>query len=253
MGRKTPLERNMTEKSQTSKILLLVLAGLGALIALGLIGSGLFLFVAAKSTATARLTPTVAGTPTPVPSTATVMAGVVIIPSPTAMDTAVPNETPGLQTADTMSRQPTATRMPTNTPTPIVPARRHPAGVTADGSIELIAPADNIQLASDTVEFSWKWLENKGCEQPPDGYAFEIRVWRDNDATPPMGAMDATGQKPNISCNPATGVRTFTIGRIKTVPGAEGQATGRLRWDVALVQLTPYQPVITTKYRTFFY
>jgi hypothetical protein len=45
-----------------------------------------------------------------------------------------------------------------------------------------------------------------------------------------------------------------TIGKIRDVPGARGLPTGRLRWDVALVQIEPYQPIVTTAaHRTFFY
>lgn len=237
-------------QSSSSKNLLLALAGVGILAALVLIGLGLFLFFSLDSTPAAATTPAPSATPTPVPATPTTMAGIVIMPS--ATPTPPPGETPKAQATDTLNRRPTATRIPTNTPTPTVVAQRRRA-VTVDGFIELIAPPDDIQIASDTVEFQWRWHENKDCEQPPDGYAFEIRVWRDNDFSPPMGAMDAQIQKPNITCDPATGIRSFTIGRVKSVPGAEGLTGGRLRWDVALVQLSPYQPIITTQYRTFFY
>ena len=63
---------------------------------------------------------------------------------------------------------PTATRRPTLTPTPVSRRSRVARG---DGTIELIAPDDNIQISGGTIEFKWKWHQNKGCLPPPDGYA----------------------------------------------------------------------------------
>ncbi|MCG3212088.1 MAG: hypothetical protein FOGNACKC_05735 [Anaerolineae bacterium] len=243
----------MTEPQASSKKVLLILAGVGILGALVLIGLGLVLYFTAKDSPpeVAQTTSTSTATAAPPQPTATTMAGVVIIASATPTPAA---EVLPAQTAETLNRNPTATRLPTNTPSPTVAVvQRWPTVVTVDGSIELIAPPDNTQAAGGIVEFKWIWHENKGCEQPPDGYAFEIRVWRDLDYAAPMGAMDAQTQKPNITCDPASGIRSLTIGRIATVPGAEGVTSGRLRWDVALVQLSPYQPIITTQYRTFFY
>jgi hypothetical protein len=230
----------------------LLLAGAGVLAALGLIALGLFIFISRNAPSmTSATTPTPTATTEPVVETPTLPAGIVIIASatPTIVDAPIRN-----QAGDTAAFLPTATRRPANTPTPIRPLAPRPSPtITVDGTIELIAPADNLQIASDTVEFKWKWHENKGCEQPPEGFAFEIRVWHDNNAAPPMGAMDARLEKLNIRCDASTGTRAFTIGRIRDVPGAKGLPGGRLRWDVALVQLDPYQPIVTTPYHTFFY
>jgi hypothetical protein len=230
---------------------LLLLAGVGLLAAIGLIALGLFIFVSRNALSALASTPTVTATATtkPVTETPTPLAGVVIVVSatPTAVDT------PVNQAGDTSLRLPTATRLPTNTPTPVRVQPPRNNEITLDGTIELLAPTDNIQMTSDAVEFKWLWHENKGCQQPPEGYAFEIRVWPDNDTTAPMGAMDARLEKPQISCDPNTGIRSFTIGKLRDVPGARNLQAGRLRWDVALVQVEPYQPIITTQYRTFFY
>jgi hypothetical protein len=251
-----PSGRNMTKPNPSfPKILLLGLVGLGILLALGLIGLGVALFVTTRATVVyAPPTPPPAiVTPTEPPPTPTVMAGIVIMPSATPTAPAVFSDTSKTQgSSDVIDRQPTATRQPTLTPTPVV-VKKQPTAVTVDGRIELVMPEDNFQLTGEAVEFGWKWLDNKGCEQPPEGYAFEIRVWQDRDFAPPMGAMDAQIQKPNIQCNPATGLRTFTIDRIKSVPGAAGLDSARLRWDVALVQVAPYNPVITTWPRIIFY
>ena len=246
----------MTNMQSSTKKILLLLAGLGIVGAILLIGLGLVLFFSQTDAApvSSAVTPTQTTVATPVPPTPTVMAGVVVMPS--ATPTLVPPEsTPRAQATDTLPKPPTATRRPTNTPTATaVPQKRQEVAViAADGSVELVWPQNDIHVPENEMEFRWIWRENKGCEQPPDGYAFEIRIWRDNDFSAPMGAMDAQRQKQNITCDPASGIRAFTIGNLKSVPGAEGQKSGTLRWDVALVQLNPYNPVITTQYRTFYY
>lgn len=228
------------------KALLLLLAGAGILVALALIGFGIYFWSRGGQPATVT-TSTSTPTPTPTVEQPTALPGVVVI-VPTRTPT--PTATPVGQTSDSFDLMATVTRAPTDTPTPI-PPRPRTAEVAVDGAIELIAPDDNIQIG-DTVEFRWRWLADKGCEQPPEGYAFEIRVWRDNNFASPQGAMDARAQKQNVTCDPATGIRSFTIGQIKSVPGFENTTEGRFRWDVALVKLDPYTPIITTQYRTFF-
>ncbi len=230
------------------KMLLLLLAGVGILLALVMIGLGIYLWSRTNPPAVVSLsTPTL--TATPAPEQPTSLPGVVVI-VPTR--TSTPTALPAAQSSDSLAVVATVTRAPANTPTPpaLRPQKASQQG-SIDGTIELIAPDDNMQIG-DTVEFKWRWLENKGCVEPPDGYAFEIRVWRDNNAAGPRGAMDAKAQKQNISCDPTTGIRSFTIGGIKTVPGFEGSTEGRFRWDVALVQLEPYEPKIFPPYRIFF-
>jgi len=240
-------------QSPDQKKWLLLLAGAGILAAIGLIVLGLFVFISRNTlSSVATTTPTPTITPEAVAETPTSLAGVIIVASltPTVIDTSV-NEASDTAAA---AQLPTATRIPTNTPTPQVLAPpRPPTAVIVDGAIELITPADNIQLTSDTVEFTWKWHQNKGCQPPPEGYAFEIRVWFDSNSAAPMGAMDAKLEKPNIRCDPNTGTHAFTIGKVRDVPGARGLQGGRFRWDVTLVQLDPYQPIVITPYRIFFY
>jgi hypothetical protein len=228
------------------KVLLLLLAGAGILVALALIALGIYFWSRGRQLATVT-TPTSTPTATPAIEQPTALPGVVVI-VPTR--TSTPTATPAGQMGDSFDLMATVTRAPTDTPTPI-PPRPRTREVSVDGTLELIAPDDNIQIG-DTVEFKWQWLADKGCEQPPEGYAFEIRVWRDNNSASPQGAMDARTQKQNITCDPTTGIRGLTIGRIKSVPGFENSTEGRFRWDVALVKLDPYTPVITTQYRTFF-
>jgi len=231
---------------------LLALAGVGVLLAIVLIALGIFLgFSGSTEVADTESSPTPTVTvETAVEDEAPTSAPAVVLNVPSREPTAT--STPASTSGETLARIPTVTRAPTGTPTPV----SEPAGprqATIDGSIELVAPENNIQIAGDSVEFRWVWRQNKDCLPPPNGYAFEIRVWRDSNIAPPMGAMDARGEQGNIGCDPTSGIRTFTIGRIKTVPGTENASSGRFRWDVTLIKLDPYEPVITTQYRTFFY
>ncbi len=229
------------------KNLLLLLAGIGVLIALGLIGLGIFFMRSRTDEPAAVATPPTA-TATPAPTATSVPPQITVV-EPTATLAPVNTATP--QAGDSLPKPPTSTRAPTNTPT-LAPRATTPAVQVEGSSIELIAPANDIQLPSQTVQFQWRWRGNKGCLQPPEEYAFEIRVWRDNNIDPPQGAMDAKAEKLNIQCDPDTEIRSFTIGNIKSVPGFQNAQEGRFRWDVAVVKLDPYQPVITTQFFTFF-
>jgi serine/threonine protein kinase len=232
---------------------LLAMAGVGILLAIVLIVLGIFLGLSGPTEVAA---PDPSPTPTPTVETAVeekdapTSAPAVVINVPSREPSAI--STPASATGETLARMPTVTRAPTGTPTPVT-SSAGPRQATVSGSIELVAPDNNIQIAGDAVEFRWIWRDDKGCLPPPNGYAFEIRVWRDTDIAPPMGAMDARGEQGNIRCDPTSGIRSFTIGRIRTVPGTENAPSGRFRWDVALIKLDPYEPVITTQYRTFFY
>lgn len=228
------------------KNLLLLLAGVGMFLAIGLIGLGIFFMRNRQDEPAAATTPPTA-TATLAPATPVVLPSVTIVEPST---TPAPTDTPLPQQGDSLPKPPTSTRAPTNTPTP-VPRIAAPS-IKIDSPIELIAPANDIQLPNQTVQFQWRWLENDACVQPPDGYAFEIRVWRDNNIDGPQGAMDAKTEKQNIQCDPTTGLRSFTIGNIKSVPGFQNTREGRFRWDVALVKLDPYQPVVTPQFFTFF-
>jgi hypothetical protein len=242
------------QKAAARKKIMLALAGLGLLGLLALaILAGVVFYVWRGPPLLA------ANTPTPPPSTATalppvdtptaaVAIEVVVVASPTPTATPIAAQPAG----STPAIPPTATRMPTLTPTP-PKVSRDPGPTRLDGVIELLAPPDNTQVAGEIVEFQWRWSPDKGCLPPPPGHAFEIRIWHDVDTAAPMGAMDAGAEQGNIRCDPDTGIRAFTIGRFKAVPGIQGQNSGRARWDVAIIQLAPYQPVLTTQYRTFFY
>ena len=108
----------MTTKMQSStKTILLLLAGVGALGALALIALGLVLFFAQADPPETVVdqTPTATATATVALPSPTVMAGVVVLASATPLTVGV--TTPQVPATDTLSKPPTATRRPTNTPT----------------------------------------------------------------------------------------------------------------------------------------
>jgi hypothetical protein len=226
------------------------------LLAVALIVLGVIFLIAGGAQPEPALSPA-SGTAT---ATATSLAGgLLVLLAATSTATSLPVATfepQTLSTGDIVSRLATATRAPTATPSPPPVVRRKVTvtqAVTVDGVIELVEPANDTQVLPDLVNFRWRWQPDKNCQPPPDGYAFEIRVWRDVDNAAPMGAMDARAAKQWITCDPATGIYTHAVGNLPSLPGTGGAKDGRFRWDVALVRLAPYQPVVTTHYRLLFY
>ncbi|MCB0213778.1 MAG: hypothetical protein KDJ52_30835 [Anaerolineae bacterium] len=259
--------------SQTNgqKKLWLVIGGLVVMTVIVAVAVGVLYFTREQtdeqqpSVDNAQPVPTVAVTPTvglvvEVAPTQ-VQQVVLVITSPTPTVTPSPTEAPAVtatSSAAVVERIATATRAPTSTPTntprPFIPtATPTPAGVSVDGWIEPIAPDENFYLPADGLTFQWKWHENKGCQPPPDGYGFEIRVWRDVSTDFPKGAMNAKEEKVNITCDAASGIYSFTIGNVKKVPGVSNADFGRFKWDIAIVQLEPYAPVFASQPRIFYY
>lgn len=250
----------------TAKLVLLV-GGLALVVAVALVVAGVFYFTrtpavdpvveAPQPTPTTLISaPTVGlvveSAPTPTPQV------VLIITSPTP--TVTPTHPPVVTEAAgsfAVERAPTATRAPTSTPTPTPrpfrPTATATPGVTLDGWIEPVSPDENFYLPANGLIFQWKWHDNKGCQPPPDGYGFEIRVWRDVSTDFPQGAMNARDEKPHITCDPVSGVYSFTVGNVKKVPGVQNSEFGRFRWDIAIVQLDPYAPIISSPSRVFYY
>jgi hypothetical protein len=66
--------------------------------------------------------------------------------------------------------------------------------------------------------------------------------------------MNAKEEKENIQCDPATGIYAFTVGIKEVISRNTGRTEGRFRWDVVLVRLNPYEPVIIpAEYRIIFF
>lgn len=208
--------------------------------------------------------------------------------SPTAIlmltDGGMPLPTP--IPTDTPAFQPTATPSPTSTPTddppaPLTstttvtganvvtqtgdPAAQPDAAATGpdvdspvQGTITLIAPENNAALPSNAneLEVKWQWqgdsLELARCGEL-EGYGFEVRIRPAQDGYGFLGAMDASKNQEDsfLACDPETGIYTYMIKYLKDKPGVKATKAGKFLWDVALVQLEPYQPVITAPPRIF--
>jgi hypothetical protein len=142
---------------------------------------------------------------------------------------------------------------PTVTPTPGPTRVPQPVAVEKDwGGITLTQPDDNTVLAAGTkkLEFHWVWSLSPNCERPPAGYGFELRIWPEQAGVAPMGAMgDAKGAQTAIFCE--SGHFGYLVNNLNTTPGVLQIGTGRLRWDVVLVQLDPYTILITPISRAF--
>ncbi len=244
----------------TNKMLVFGLAGLAGLAALVFIFAGVgFVLWQSRNGGTPAAEPTaapvvavagqeeVAGTPV-------VILGDASTPTPVA---AAATATPAGQTADVLqpSAQATVTRAPTATPTRIpVVVKNTPR---LEGRLELAQPDDNTQISTANVDVQWRWFndnnEVKGCDDElPAEYGFQVRIWPDQDNANPPGVIDAATVKPR--CDPETGVRTLTVENFRETPGIAHLSSGRVRWDVAVIELAPPYPArIQAPFRTFFY
>ncbi len=142
--------------------------------------------------------------------------------------------------------------LPTSTPPPAPPAGVLLVGGPVKGDIELIELPASLQFNQDTlrVEFKWVW-KDKGCQPPPEGQGFEVRVWPERSGFGPLGVMDAADQDA-IFCDEKSGVRMFEVGNLRSAPGVMAVDGGPFRWDVALVQLDPYTVLNVAPSRAFY-
>jgi hypothetical protein len=192
----------------------------------------------------ATLTPTATPSPTP---TCTLPATWTAVPSPTRTPipvTATPTPLPAPPDAISPPSNPPPSA---TTPAPLpVSAASHPVG-----GITLIELRDDITLPADVtqVEFKWVW-EGHACAPPPDGQAFEIRIWPDLPGAVPLGIMDAS-QQDAIVCDSISGTRMVAVGNLREAPAFATSPSGRFGWYVALVDLEP-QSVLTRSESRFF-
>ena len=119
----------------------------------------------------------------------------------------------------------------------------------------LLIQMDNgvtVPLADENFEVKWRWTGAPGCELPPPGYGFEVRVWPNRPEFAPMGAMgDATQSQAAIYCDPANGQRSYLVQNYKNAPGIKVAGAGEFRWDVILFKADPYTEVLMSEQRTF--
>lgn len=147
---------------------------------------------------------------------------------------------------------PEAISPPTSTPSPAPSADALLVGGPVKGDIELIELPASLQFNQDTlrVEFKWVW-KDKGCQPPPNGQGFEVRIWPERPGFGPLGVMDAADQDA-IFCDEKSGTRMFAAGNLRSAPGVMAVDGGPFRWDVALVQLDPYIVLNVAPSRAFY-
>jgi len=151
----------------------------------------------------------------------------------------------------TLTPKPINTKTPTPTPTPKSQEVMLPQDVL-DTTISLVTPAEGGQVTNNAFTFYWKWNNNSQdpCLEPPEGYAFEIRIWKDQSGFNQDGAMNAGENKMNVYCEKDSakenyGLWSFEIGDMKATPGVNGKnLPDFFRWDVAFVQYEPEYKVI---------
>ena len=139
-------------------------------------------------------------------------------------------------------RTPTAT--PAATPTFQLTPGPRPAGI-----ITLIAPEGKPTFPANIgpVEFRWKWEGDGSPCNLVMGYGFEIRIGSTRPGFSPLGVFDARISQDKLSCDPGTGIYSYTVPDLKSVPGVRATFVGEYRWDgqfawyVTLVSVNPYQ------------
>lgn len=198
----------------------------------------------------ATATPTATATPSPTATATATSASVLLTLTPTLTPIAIPSPTPVPIAPVNNAPTETPTATPAGPPTLV-------AISPVQGTISLLAPENNAPLASniDQLEVKWQWQGDRGVQScmPVSGYGFEVRIWPAIDGFGPLGAMDAAlnQRDGNFACNAETGVYTYLVTFLKSKPGVKPVGAGKFLWDVAFVQLSPYQPVLTTQPRLF--
>ena len=204
-------------------------------------------------------------TPTPTEPKLVQVDVEVIYPSPTATATPPPN-TPSdsVPPPPTDTPPPSPTPTPTSTPIPPIPiptntAPPPPPTPTPEviGEIILLEPESDILLPVKVrdYEFKWRWTGRAGCQLPSE-YAFEVRIWPPGLETP-LGAMDAIHHRPDVYCDPVSGLYSYTVPNLKDTPGAmavavETAGTGPFLWNVALMRTYPAIVPLATAPPRFF-
>jgi hypothetical protein len=157
-------------------------------------------------------TPTATATPSPSPTPRPTRTPVP--PSPTATATAVPKATPTFVAA----LEPTVALTPTE------------ASVSA-ADLVLLSPLSLESPSFGPTTFEWQWRE-----QVPDGYGFEVRVWRQDEQ--PSGVHNAVldNQTGNVK-SMGKGKYSLSV-NIRDAAGIKGRS-GEYLWTVALVQISP--------------
>ncbi len=144
------------------------------------------------------------------------------------------------------------------TPTPtLTPESRVTQTCPCDevgGEIILIEPQHEVEVppADKTFEVKWRWSGADGCQLPPAGYGFEVRIWPEHPGYGPMGAMgDAKESQKDIFCDAGNNVRSYLVQNFHGAPGVRPAGAGRFYWDVILFKAEPYSEIIKSETRIF--
>ncbi len=157
---------------------------------------------------------------------------------------------------------PPAIAEPAATPTVTLPQPATPAAVITETTVAkpteaappppaaafiLLEPVPEfvMQPGVKGMEFKWRWLNGKSC-QPPEGFGYELRIWPAVTGYGPMGVTDAVANQPDFYCDPQSNVASYRVEDIKGTPGVTAISSGKFLWDVAFIQLDPYNVVLSS-------
>ncbi|UCC88183.1 MAG: protein kinase [Anaerolineales bacterium] len=187
--------------------------------------------------------PLVALVPTPTNTpTSTAMPSPTRVPSdtprpPTFTSTAQPTPTQTVQPTPTSTVQPTPTLTSQPTPSPTAtasftatPSPSLTAGVPS-GTFTLLNPLSLDPPSYGPTEFEWEWTGDV-----PQGFGFEVRVWREGES--PAGAHNAVLDNQNGNIEQFEGDKYRLNADIAEAAGVQGRS-GIYLWSVSLVQIRP--------------
>jgi hypothetical protein len=167
--------------------------------------------------------------------------------SPEIADSALPGSSPAA------TPQPQAlTTTTTVSQTAAITTTAAPQAVSAPGILILLEPAQDFKLQPgiNELEFKWRWAEGKSC-QPAEGFGYEVRIWPAITGYGPMGVTDAVKDQKDFFCDPKSNVASYRVVNLKGTPGVAEVTSGKFLWDVAYIQLDPYNPVFSAIPRLF--
>jgi hypothetical protein len=197
----------------------------------------------AAATATEMPTPTVTSTP--------------LIINPISPVTLPPTHTPSpapTATPDLVNLPLSPVESPTAVVTPTVAAAPAQAtsstGVPTAGILTLIEPEQNTIIPAhvNALDFKWQWRGSLGCSGLPEGYGFELRIWPAVTGFGPEGVMDAVANQKDIGCDLKTGIYNYRVIDLRGTPGVKRtNGTGKFLWDIAYIQLEPYNVILASQ------
>jgi hypothetical protein len=172
--------------------------------------------------ALAQLVPTPTATPVPPTETPTLTP----TPSPTQRPRTLPTATATPSPMPTVASVPVLLFPPQEpTPTP------SPTSGIPTGAFTLISPGADSGPSFGLTSFEWTW-----SGPVPEGYGFEVRVWREG--MPPLGAHNAVLDNQNGNVEHLGGNSYRLTTNIRDAAGVK-QRSGDYLWTVALVQVSP--------------